>query len=496
MTIAKRSYDYIVVGAGTAGCLIAGTLAANRCRVLLIEAGQHPTHLANEKLCEWPQWLGCSLDYAYPTSSRAIADSVVWNRGRVVGGSGVVNGSLYLRGCDADYRNWASLAADDTWAPASVHAIFDTLEHRSQLALPVRKISVQSQDPLSEWSISFYESCRRYGIKVGSADPAIVRGVCYYKVSAFQHRRSSTYASHLMPVLAQENLRLLESTVAEKIIFSGRRAVGVAVTGLDGKALFEAAGEVILCGGAVETPRLLLKSGIGPRPKLDELGLSCVIDNRNVGRHLVDHPRVAIRLPAKGSFSPLSAASTGTEVGLFLDAREQTTADSAPEVQCFVLPPKFSANGPVECALSFTLTHPRSTGSIQLKTTPDETLIDSGYLTVDGDLATLTAALRQLHDLLRGCASSLALIPEWESKIPDKDSVAQFIRSNVQTAWHHSCSARMATSEEQGVVDRDYRVFSSECLRIGDTSAFPDIPTANTNAPAMMFAQRLANILG
>jgi len=496
MNAAKNFYDHIVVGAGTAGCLIAGALAARRHRVLLIEAGPHPKHLVNERLSEWSDWFGSSLDYSYPTSSRALPDGVVWNRGRVVGGSGVLNGMLYLRGCDADYRNWATLTRDNTWMPASVHAVFDSLEHRSQLAPPERKVSVQSQDPLTEWSISFYESCRKYGIPPGSADPTIMRGVCYYKISAFRHRRSSTYASHLMPALAFENLHLLASTVVERIIFSGKRAIGVTAKGPAGDKQFHATRDIILCGGAIETPRLLLKSGIGPRPQLDELGLSCVIDNRNVGRHLADHPRVAIRLPTTRGVPALSASSTGTEVGLFLDVLEQTTADTAPEVQCFVLPPTPSANGPPECAFSFILTHPHSTGSIQLRTTREDVSIDSGYLTAEGDLAAFTAALKQLHDLLRKCASSLSLISEWQSKMPNEDSAAHFIRSRLQTAWHHSCSARMAISGEQGVVDRDYRVFGSECLRIGDTSAFPDIPTGNTNAPAIMFAQRLANILG
>jgi choline dehydrogenase len=495
MSAAKTSFDYIVVGAGTAGCLIAGALAARRHRVLLIEAGQHPHHLRSEALSQWPQWLGSPIDYCYSTSSRALPNNVTWNRGRVVGGSGVINGMLYIRGSDADYRNWAILTRDDAWMPKSVHAIFDSVEHRSTLVPPARKISVQSQDPLTEWSISFYETCRKYGFQPGSADPAIRRGVCYYKVSAFQYQRYSTYASHLRPALDLANLSLLESTIVDKIIFSGRKAVGVWANGPGGYRQFGAAGDIILCCGAVETPHLLLKSGIGPKPELTELGISCVVDNANVGQHLVDHPRVAIRLPTIRSFPPLSAASTGTEVGLFFDVSEKTKHDSAPEIQCFVLPPTLSAHGQPECAISLTVTHPKSSGSIKVTTPQAVPSIDSGYLTVADDLTALTAALNRLRSLLREQGSSLSLAPAWEASFPEHEAPAHFIRSNVQTAWHHSCSARMAVTEEFGVVDHDYRVFGTDCLRVGDTSAFPDIPTANTNAPAIMFAKRLSGIL-
>jgi choline dehydrogenase len=494
MSASKASFDYIVVGAGTAGCLIAGALA-RRHRVLLIEAGRHPHHLDGEALSQWPQWLGSSIDYCYSTSSRALPNDVTWNRGRVVGGSGVINGMLYIRGSDADYRNWTNLTRDSAWMPCAVHEIFASLEHRSDLVPPAGKISVQSQDPLTEWSISFYETCLKSGFQPGTADPAIRGGVCYYKVSAFQHQRHSTYASHLKPALVLSNLSLLESTVVEKIIFSGRKAIGVRANGPGGYRQFEAAADIILCCGAVETPNLLLKSGIGPKAELTKLGVSCLVDNTNVGQNLIDHPRVAIRLPAMRSFEPLSAASTGTEVGLFFDVSEQAKHESAPEIQCFILPPTLSAHGQPECAISLTVTHPKSSGSIKITTPQAAPSIDNGYLTVADDLTALTAAVIRLRTLLREHASSLSLAPAWEASFPEHEVLARFIRSSVQTAWHHSCSARMAVTEELGVVNHDYRVFGTDCLRVGDTSAFPDIPTANTNAPAIMFAKRLSDIL-
>ncbi|MBV9719272.1 MAG: GMC family oxidoreductase [Candidatus Eremiobacteraeota bacterium] len=488
----QQRFDYIVVGAGTTGCLIAGCLSRSGKSVLIIETGNFPKHLEAEVLSDWLSLLGTDVDYAYRAESIDRSSPIIWNRGRVVGGSGVINGMLHLRGLDADYDSWEQALRDTFWKPQLVHATFDNLEYRGPPSAPPFMVCVQPQDPLSTWSDRFYDACRNYGFESGSADPRISFGVCHYSIASCSLRRSSTFTSHLLPVLPR--VHLLTNTTVGRILFSrsGNRTEAIGACTVDGDS-FHADSDVIICCGAVETPLLLLRSGIGPSRTLTSLGVPCIVQNENVGRNLADHPRLRLRFPCTRTYS-VSAGSTGTEVGLFLNVSHERQ-DGTPEIQCFVKPPTAERDFS-ECVISVALTHPLSLGYVDTDSLDMmKPKIYPGYFSHPQDIAKLKAGARRIQDLLAHHAERLELRSDWWDWLPEPPMLESFIRSNAQTTWHHSCTARMARSDDVGVVDSEHRVFGTANLRIGDTSAFPDIPTANTNAPAIIFAQHLANQL-
>lgn len=485
MPIDKRVYDYVVVGAGTTGCLIASALAARGARVAVLDAGTKPLHLDREKLCDWLKLLNTSIDHKYHTASRALPGSVTWNQGRVLGGSGVMNGMIYIRGCKADYENWASLSGDCGWNEACVAALYSRLEHRASGPAPACKIAVQLPQPITPWSDAFHEACRIAGFLEGAADPWIRRGVCRYLISASADKRASTYGSHLLASLELANLEIIEATEIERVVFEGTRAVAVETRAGDTIA---ADSEIILCCGGIETPRLLLRSGVGPRQALGHAGIPCLVHNPHVGAHIMDHPRVVLRVPAKRGYR-LSQNSTGTEAGLFFDVDDLDEEAMPPQIQCMIKPPLESSEP--ACAIGVLLTHPRSSGTIALDPKSQSGLaIDNGYFDVATDLTLFASALGRVRALLADSREALELSADWETQFPD--DLENLVRERVQTTWHYSCGARMARSDESGVVDSDFRVFGTERLRVCDTSAFPDMPTANINAPAMMFALHAA----
>jgi choline dehydrogenase len=525
-------YDYIIVGAGTAGATLAARLSEDsNCNVLVLEGGASDRNL----------WLKLPVGYyksiynpAFAHLYRAEPDQGINGRrmdcprGRVIGGSSSINGLIYIRGQHEDFDRWAELGANG-WDYNSVLPYFKKLEsysgepsqYRGMLG-PLQISDLRNKNAACD---SWLDAAHAYGLPRNSDfNGSTTHGIGSYQLTLRGRWRDSAATAFLKPAMTRPNLTVKLRAHVTGITFDGPRATGVnyRVRGQDHTA--KANTEVILCGGAVQTPQLLQLSGIGPVNLLKEHGINVRHDAPEVGENLQDHiqMRTIVELVERGVSlndrvrSPLSLAQMGLDwlingagplsvgagqVGGAL--RTKYAQDARPDVQLFVMPLSVDKPGkPLHKYPGFTTSfwqcHPESRGNIQITSIDPfaDPKIRMNYFGVERDLDVTLEGLKAVRDIYQQSEFrklwSREVVPG--SGYQTDDEIKAAIRSNATTVYHLVGTCRMG-NDATAVVDPQLRVQGAERLRVVDASVMPRITSANTNSATYMIAEKAAQMI-
>ena len=524
-------YDYVIVGAGSAGCVLAHRLSATSSnKVLLLEAGgpdDSPFIHTPAMMALLPD---TCVDWRYRTVPQVHCNMrrFFWPRGRTLGGSSSINYMIYIRGHASDYDHWRALG-NDGWGWEDVLPFFKKAEHNERLGEPLHGrggplnvADLRFRHPLSEMFVASAENAG-----VGHTDDfngAAQDGCGFYQVTQKDGLRWSTASAYLRPAMGRPNLTVLTSALTFHIRFAGTRAVAVDYVSRGAVASAEAAREVLLCGGSINSPQLLMLSGVGPADELRRHGIGVVHDLPGVGTNLQDHLGTFVRYEITQPYSLYGATleqlaavqaeyetkrqgfftSNVAEAGSFL--RTDASLDQ-PNLQGFFLPyclteTPLEAFQPYCHGISFVfyVTRPASRGRITLASADplDQPLIDAGYLSDPADLPQLVAGIRLAREILAakplGALLGRELGPGAEAQ--STADISAYVRDRASgTIFHPVGTCRMGT-DALAVVEPSLKVRGLEGLRVVDASIMPTLIGGNTNAPTIMIAEKAAAMLG
>lgn len=497
----KEVYDVVVVGAGTAGCVVAARLSEDPGRsVLLIEAGgddRRPDVVDPER---WADAQGTDADWSFgSTTQSGTGRAYPVPRGRVLGGSGSINCTTHLRGHRADYEEWAALGATG-WDFAGVLPYFQRSEHVPGGDPRYRgtggPLHPRAADEPHPAGLAYAEAAVRAGhARAGDFNGAELMGAGFTESLIVDGRRESTATAYLRPAMARPNLAVLTGATVLGLTLAGDRCTGVRAATASGVHEV-AAGEVILSAGAVGSPQLLQLSGVGPAGTLAAAGVRVRHELPGVGERLQDHILVAgIRYrPAR----PFGGTGQGATVFARLD-----DGDHGPDLHLTLLGmdyhlPWQEPGGPGALTLSLGQMRPHGTGSVRIASADPVAAprIDLGYLADERDLPALIRGLEQLDGIVRAGA-----FDEWGGAADttrllqlDRPELEAAIRAGVSSYFHLAGSCRMG-ADADAVVDPELRVRGLSGLRVADASIMPRIVSANTNAAAVMIGEKAADLV-
>ncbi|MFC4604989.1 mycofactocin system GMC family oxidoreductase MftG [Rhodococcus kronopolitis] len=478
--------DVIVVGGGSAGCVVAARLSENPyCTVVLVEAG--PPAPAPGPVGTLPVGPGSELVWSYSAELEPGIPATL-ARGRVLGGSGAVNGGYFVRGTAADFERWPA-----SWSYRAVLPYFRRLEtdpvgerrwHGDDGPMPVTRTPAADLHPVSRAFVAAATSAG-FGYQADLNEPDAV-GVGPVPRNAASGLRVSTADAYLGAGPARPNLRVHTGTTARRLLFAGTRVVGVEVEE-QGRGWALHADRVVVCCGAVATPHLLMHSGIGPAQELSELGLDVLVDRQGVGRGFTDHPEVTVGYRRR----PLPHRSTTPLLEAVLEAELDTgPVELRPYTATFgeAIPGVSDPLG----RLGVALMRPDSRGEVVLRSADPSAapLVRYRYLRTAADRAGLRAGLDLAERLLRSDEFAGLLDP------PEPGAAAAAMRAGVGTSMHLSGSCRMGSGAHPGdVVDERCRVLGVQGLWLADTSVMPELTSRGPHATAVMIAERVAGFI-
>jgi len=494
-------FDCIIVGAGSAGCVIANRLSEERdVSVLLLEAGAEDTRPEIHDPSKWWSLLGSDVDWGYQTEAEPgyVGRQINCNRGKVLGGSSSMNAMIYIRGNRWDYDHWSELGCSG-WSFEEVLPYFIKSEHqeRGESALHgmgglLNVADVGTVHPL-------YSAMIDAAVEIGyrrnlDFNGERQEGVGMYQFTVRDGKRQSTATAFLRPAMGRPNLTISTSALTNRILFDGTRAIGVSFlqNGEQRKAM--ARREVIVCGGAINSPQLLLLSGLGPAAELSALGIPMVKDLPGVGKNLHDHPTVSVQYQAVyPDIVPFDYAFGGSFLYSGIDPDEP-----APDLQ-FHFDPNFDENNRVIAySVNVTQLRPQSRGQIRLRSTnpayPPAILIN--YLNDPGDVERLVAGVKVARRMCQ--AEALAAFRREELKpgasVQSDREIEDFICNEGWGIWHPVGTCRIG-QDRFAVVDPQLKVHGIQGLRVADASVMPSITSGNTNAPTIMIGEKVAEMV-
>lgn len=524
----KEKYDYIVVGGGSAGCVIANRLVKAGKEVLLLEEGPADNSQFIHMPATFIRVIGTERTFVYraepseKTNGRAIAIP----QGRTLGGGSSVNAMVYIRGQAQDYDDWETSGCPG-WGWNSVLPVFKRAEKNERLADgyhgnegTLRVSDAKHKHPLS---LAFVKGAQQAGLPYNDDfNGATQEGAGFYQTTTFDGKRGSTASTYLREAAQHSNLTVLTHAKALRLQIEEGAVTGVFFRGDKGQEkLVRCADEVILTAGALATPRLLMLSGIGPQAMLEKAGVTVVKDLPGVGKNYQDHLEVPVYGRTKdpislfGQDKGLKAlrhgiqykafgsgllTSTVVETGAFVDA----DGDGRPEIQFHVLP---ALAGDMDreplpghgITLNPCFLRPESRGQVTLRSSdPDQELeIDGQYLSEQSDVDAMVRGLKVARKIMRQPAVQELieeeLLPSNQAELTDQ-ALEDHVRQYAKTVYHPAGTCKMGT-DAAAVVDPELRVYGIAGVRVCDASVMPSLVSGNTNAPTIMIAERCADFI-
>jgi len=529
-----RTFDYIIVGAGSSGCVLASRLAENRAnRVLLLEAGGPDAGALLAMPLRWFEAMRTpAIGWGFLSEPEPYADNrcIPAPRGRILGGCSSINGMMYSRGNRADYDGWAR-AGLAGWSYEDVLPYFRKSEANwrgaSRFHGTTGPLTVSRHVTDDYVYPRLVETARRLGFaSLDDFHGEQQEGFSAPDFNVHRGRRASTSERFLRPALTRSNLTLLTESLATRILIHGGRALGVEYARHGEQQTVAADREVILCGGTFNSPQLLLLSGIGPADELREVGIQPLHHLPGVGRNLQDHASIGVIYDASGPvafdhelrldrmvcsvlrWQLFGAGVIGSlPVGVQGFVRTRTDLDH-PDLQTLISPvamdarlwfPGWRSPRGHAFTMSNVLLHPQSTGWVKLRSADprDKPRIQFNLLQAEEDRVALRRYIRFAREFF-SCEPAAGLVAREVapgSPVQTDEEIDRYIRARIGTAMHPTSTCAMGTGPN-AVLDARLKVYGIEGLRVIDCAAMPAIVGGNTNAPAIMIAEKGADLLG